>query len=136
MSATTTTRTHWLAILLLPALALAAPADAAKEQGSFTARITITSQCDTQQALFGPQAQRNVTVICQPGITPYHTQSIDLGSSDPDSDSEKAAQGSAVSDPAGQSAGGSSFNPLTKKELSPPLPSAATFASKLIFVVF
>ncbi len=135
MSATTTTRTPWLAILLLPALALAAlaaPADAAKEQGTFTARITVTSQCDTQQALFGPQAQRNVTVICQPGITPYHTQSIDLGSSDP----EQTAQGSVASQSAGQNAVGASFNPSTTKELSPPLPNAATFVSKLIFVVF
>jgi hypothetical protein len=132
MNATTTTRTPWLAMLLLPALALAAPAGAAKQQGTFTARITVTSQCDTQQALFGPQAQRNVTVICQPGFTPYQTQSIDLG----DNDSKKAAQGSSVSEPVGQNAGGPSFNPSATKELSPPLPSAATFASKLIFVVF
>jgi len=133
MSATTATRTLRLAMLpLMAALALAAPSRAAEQHGTFRARITITSQCDTQKALFGPQAERNVTVICEPGITPYQTQSIDLG----DNDETKKVQGGAAPESAGQNAGAASFNPSTKKELSPPLPSAATFASKLIFVVF
>jgi len=133
MSATTATRIPRLAMLpLLAALALAAPSRAAEQHGTFRARITVTSQCDTQKALFGPQAQRNVTVICEPGITPYQTQSIDLGGDD----EAKKALGGAVPESAGQATGGASFNPSIKKELSPPLPSAATFASKLIFVVF
>lgn len=134
MSATTTTRIPWLALLpLLAALVLAAPSGAAEQHGTFRARITVTSQCNTQQALFGPQAQRDVTVICEPGFTPYQKQSIDLGGDD---DTAKETPGAAAPESAGQAAGAASFNPSIKKELSPPLPSAATFASKLIFVIF
>lgn len=119
--------------LLLAALALATSASG---QNMFNARITITSQCNTQQALFGPQADHNVTVICQPGMTPYQTASFNLNDADADSDRDKTIGGTAGQQDQSQSSGTAASRLSSKKILSPPLPSASTFASKVVFVVF
>lgn len=130
-----------LSLALLPALPLAAAT--ASSQGTLQAKITIVTTCSTQQALFGAQAQNsNVTVICQPGMTPYLTQSIDLSSTDSGGGGtgHSAAGGStgATGTPAGQTRGMGVFNVVSKTEaLSPPLPNASsTFASKVIYVMF
>lgn len=135
-----TKQIHLLArlLLLLSTLALNVPASG---QNTFNARITVTSQCNTQQALFGPQALQNVTVICQPGMTPYQTESFSLSGSstdtNTDSDRDKTTDKGQPSGQQAQSQGGSATpTPSSKKVLSPPLPSASTFASKVIFVVF
>lgn len=117
--------------LLLAALALAASASG---QNTFNARITITSQCNTQQALFGPQADHNVTVICQPGMTPYQKEFFDLDDTDPDQD--KATGNAPLQQGPGPSGTAAFSKPSSKKVLSPPLPSASIFASKVVFVVF
>ena len=118
--------------LLLATLLLAASASG---QNTFNARITSTSQCNTQQALFGPQADHAVTVICQPGMTPYQTESVDLDD-DTGTDQDKAT-GNAPAQQGPSPSGAAAFNKLSsKKVLSPPLPSSSTFASKVIFVVF
>jgi hypothetical protein len=126
--------------LLLAALALAASASG---QDTLNARITITSQCNTQQALFGPQAEHNVTVICQPGMTPYQTESLSLNDSDTNADTNSDSEhdkttGAQTPGQQAQSQGSSAaFNkPSSKKVLSPPLPGASTFASKVVFVIF
>lgn len=129
-------------LLLLLATLLLSPS--ASGQGTLNARITIVSQCNTQQALFGPQAEHNVTVICQPGMTPYQTQSFSLNggntdtNADADSDQDKASGEGQASGRQTQTQGnGTAFNKLSStKTLSPPLPSASAFASKVVFVVF
>lgn len=129
------------AALFLPLVAMSQLAAAAGSKGSFEARITIVSECSTQQALFGPQAQNNVTVICQPSMTPFQTQSIDLDDADSDAGPTQSGSSSGAGGTGGlryqaQGQGTAAFSFSTKNELSPPLPSAATFASKVIYVVF
>lgn len=128
-------RTPLPAKLILLLLALAA-ATSASGQSTFSARITITSQCNTQQALFGPQAEPDITVICQPGMTPFLAQSIDLNDEDADPDHDKTAVSSAGEQDQSPSSGTAASRLSSKKILSPPLPSASTFASKVVFVVF
>lgn len=107
--------------LLLLTLALATSASG---QNTFKTRITVTSQCSAQHALFGPRAQHYVTVICQPGMTPYQMESFILNSLSNDSESDKT-EGNAIA-----------FDkPSSKKILSPPL-STPTSAAKVVFVVF
>jgi hypothetical protein len=131
----------------LPLLALPQAAESARGTGSLQARITIVSACSTQQALFGSQAQGSsqVTVICQPGMTPFLTQSVSLnntesgaGSNASTSQSGGAAGGAGNAEGPGAAHGpGVPFDLVSKNEvLSPPLPSASTFASKVIYVMF
>jgi hypothetical protein len=137
------TRIFLSAALFVPLLGLPQAADSASSMGTFPARITIVSACSTQQALFGPQAQNTsgqVTVICQPGMTPFLTQSVDLGGADTGSNTSSGNQGGSIVgvEAAGASGGGGvAFDLVSKNEvLSPPLPSASTFASKVIYVMF
>jgi len=126
------------AVSLLPLLALPQAAESARSVGSLQATITIVSACSAQQALFGSQPQgttdNQVTVICQPGMTPYLTQSVDLGTG---SGLSSASQGGTSTGAASTPAAGPAFDLVSKNEvLSPPLPSASTFASKVIYVMF
>jgi len=144
------TRTFLSAALFLQLLGLSQAAEMpAHSVGTFQASITIVSACTAQQALFGQQAQNGnskVTVICQPGMTPFLTQSVSLNSTGTDADAgADAAAGQSGSagavggaKGAGQTHGaGVPFDLVSKNEvLSPPLPSASTFASKVIYVMF
>jgi len=133
------TRTLLSVALFLPLLGLPQAAESARSMGTFQASITIVSACSTQQALFGPQAQNNtgdVTVICQPGMTPFLTQSVSLSNTDADA---STGQGDAAAGTGGATGaqGAAPFDLISKNEvLSPPLPSASTFASKVIYVMF
>lgn len=118
--------------LLLFILALATSANG---QNSFNARITITSQCDTQQALFGPQAQHNVTVICQPGTTPYKTKLYSVDNVETDADDDQTAGDAQEQQDHGDD-NSVAFNPSSQKIVSQPLLNAATFVSKVVFIVF
>lgn len=67
-------------------------------------------------------------------MTPYQTESVDLDDTDTDQDK---TTGNAPEQQGQSPSGAAALNKLSsKKVLSPPLPSASTFASKVIFVVF
>ncbi|CAM5219430.1 hypothetical protein CDEF62S_05534 [Castellaniella defragrans] len=63
------------AFLLLMATALPQPAraDVHRARGTLGVQLTIISQCTTQYTLFGPAAISPISVICEPGATPFTT---------------------------------------------------------------
>ncbi|MBV6306006.1 hypothetical protein KVP10_14010 [Candidimonas humi] len=136
------TRTFLSAVLCLSLPGLSQAAGLSRSMGEFQASITIVAACSAQQAMFGSQSQgsgQQVTVICQPGMTPFLTQSIDLGAGSGGSGSSpsSASQGGTSTGAASTPAAGPAFDLVSKNEvLSPPLPSASTFASKVIYVMF
>lgn len=125
-------------LAMLPLLLVCLPlATSANSLGTFNARITITSQCATQGPLFGPQAINSAPVVCQPGTTPFQTESFYLDSDGNLRKKDGAGAGTAQqNENQGSGVGVGTPAPSAQSVLSPPLPSASTFASKVLYVIF
>ncbi|TAM82357.1 MAG: hypothetical protein EPN41_15190 [Candidimonas sp.] len=144
------TNTQKILCLASFAALLATPLDtqAAAATGAFQASITITSSCATRQSFFGvPIPNENTIVTCQPSMTPFVMQSINLNGMQANATSasgtgNKSTQGTGSEGGAadGKSAlreTGIPFSVLSSQDvLAIPLPGQSTAAARLIYVKF